>query len=200
MNLTVQFETMLAMIAAGLYVGAALDTYTRFVKRRRRFHLMTIVSDLFFWLVQSIIIFYVLFLVNNGQFRIYIIFALLCGYAAYQSLFRSSYIRLLNFVLACSAHVLRFVRFIFALLVIRPIKMILKLTFTLCMMIITSFVTASLFLLNIFWKLIRFMFAPLSRKLKLDDVFHKMVRSRFGQAVLKMGRKLADWRGKGNGK
>ncbi|HHY22293.1 MAG TPA: spore cortex biosynthesis protein YabQ, partial [Bacilli bacterium] len=135
MSLTIQVQTMLAMIGMGLYVGAALDTYGRFVKRRNTFHLVTAFNDILFWLVQGLFIFYILFSVNNGELRVYIFLALLCGYAAYQSLFRSIYLRLLEWFISFIVGFYRFMRKVFITIFIIPVKTILKLLFTLCMMI-----------------------------------------------------------------
>ncbi|TXK91444.1 spore cortex biosynthesis protein YabQ, partial [Parageobacillus sp. SY1] len=38
MSLTTQLATMLAMIGMGSWLGAALDTYNRFLKRQDRAH------------------------------------------------------------------------------------------------------------------------------------------------------------------
>ncbi len=88
MTLSTQFLTMLSMIGMGSLFGAMLDTYQRFLKRPKRKSLIVFINDLFFWIIQALLIFYTLFQVNNGELRFYIFLALLCGFAAYQSLFK----------------------------------------------------------------------------------------------------------------
>jgi len=96
MSLSVQFYTMLAMIAMGSFFGGTLDTYNRFLQRRKRKRWVVFVHDVLFWLCQSLLLFYVLFLVNAGEVRFYIFIALLCGFAAYQALFKNGYLKLLE--------------------------------------------------------------------------------------------------------
>ena len=196
MSLTIQFQTMLAMIGMGLYVGAALDTYGRFVKRRNVFHLLTAVNDILFWLVQGLFVFYVLFIVNNGELRVYIFLALLCGYAAYQSLFRKIYIRLLEWFISFIVSCFRLIRNIFLTIFVRPVKTILKLLFTLCMMIVTSLVTVVLFILKLLWRPIRFLLVKVSKLLKLDIGLKKVSHSRLVQTTKEIFRWLTSWRRK----
>lgn len=91
MTLTVQFMSMLSMAAMGVWLGAAIDTYSRFVGKRHSFDSRTALLDLSFWAVQAILIFYILYQVNFGEVRIFVFIALLLGYAMYQALFKSFY-------------------------------------------------------------------------------------------------------------
>ncbi|HEX6923159.1 MAG TPA: spore cortex biosynthesis protein YabQ, partial [Bacillales bacterium] len=74
MNLSVQFMTMAAMAVMGLWIGISVDTYGRFFYRggRRRWNVMQITGDLVFWLVQGLLVFFVLLNVNEGDVRIYV--------------------------------------------------------------------------------------------------------------------------------
>lgn len=96
MTLTVQFYTLITMIGMGSYFGAALDTYIRFLNRSVRKGWIVFINDFLFWVIQGLIIFYVLFLVNEGEFRLYLFLALLCGFAAYQALLKNIYKKLLE--------------------------------------------------------------------------------------------------------
>src|SRR6476660_4178123 len=91
MTLTTQFYTLLAMIGMGSFYGAALDTYSRFLKRSERKRWIVFVHDVLFWVIKGLLIFYVLFLLNEGAFRFYLFLALFCGFSAYQALFRNLY-------------------------------------------------------------------------------------------------------------
>ena len=75
----------------GQFLGAALDTYNRFLKRSERKPWIVFIHDVLFWVIQGLLIFYVLFLVNEGEFRFYLFLALFCGFAAYQALFQKLY-------------------------------------------------------------------------------------------------------------
>lgn len=121
MTLTTQFITMLAMIGMGSYFGLSLDTYNRFLQRSKRKSWFVFCNDILFWLLQGLSIFYVLFQVNQGELRFYIFLALLCGFAAYQSLLKKLYLHLLEFVIGLSMRIYRFFVKIFQVMVYKPI-------------------------------------------------------------------------------
>lgn len=121
MTLSTQFLTMLSMIGMGSLFGVMLDTYQRFLKRPNRKSWIVFINDLLFWFLQALIIFYVLFLVNNGELRFYIFIALLCGFAAYQSIFKGVYLKLLEITIGMVISVYRFMRKTFLLLIYKPV-------------------------------------------------------------------------------
>lgn len=122
MTLTIQFYTLLAMIGMGSCFGAALDTYNRFLKRTKRKAWFVFLNDFLFWIVQGLIIFYVLFLINEGEFRFYLFLALLCGFAAYQALLKKGYLKILETIITSVIITAKFVRKSFQLLIFQPIK------------------------------------------------------------------------------
>ncbi|WP_153127105.1 spore cortex biosynthesis protein YabQ [Peribacillus tepidiphilus] len=121
MSLTTQFYTLIAMIGMGSYFGAALDTYNRFLQRSKRNALIVFIHDLLFWLIQGFLIFYVLFLINQGELRFYLFLALLCGFSAYQALFRGIYKSLLEFVISLFKSTVKILTKIFMLGIYKPI-------------------------------------------------------------------------------
>ncbi|WP_044895785.1 spore cortex biosynthesis protein YabQ [Bacillus alveayuensis] len=133
MSLTTQFLTMLTMIGMGSYLGAALDTYGRFLQRQKRAHWVVFINDILFWVIQALIVFYVLLSVNEGELRFYIFLALLCGYAAYQSLFRVVYLKMLEFLIQTSLMIYRFVVKTCYYVIVRPFQFMLQLLLTLLM-------------------------------------------------------------------
>src|SRR5262245_25191931 len=98
MTLSTQFLSMLSMIGMGSLFGMMFDTYQRFLNRPKRNHWIVFFNDLLFWIIQALLIFYILFLVNNGELRFYIFIAILCGFAAYQSLLKGTYLKLLEII------------------------------------------------------------------------------------------------------
>ncbi|MGN1401648.1 MAG: spore cortex biosynthesis protein YabQ [Bacillus sp. (in: firmicutes)] len=106
----------------GSYFGASLDTYQFFLKRPVRNRILVFIYDLLFWLTQALLIFYVLFLVNEGELRFYLFLALLCGFSAYQALFKTGYMATLRMVIRIVIAILIFFRNLVNNLVIRPIK------------------------------------------------------------------------------
>lgn len=127
MSLTTQLETMLAMIGMGGWLGIALDTYNRFLRRSKRSRFIVFFNDLFFWLLQALFIFYVLLLTNDGELRVYIFLALLCGYAAYQSLFRHIYLKLLETMIRCCIALYRFFLRTCYYVIVQPLRLLLQL-------------------------------------------------------------------------
>jgi len=147
MSLTTQFYTMLAMVGMGGWLGAALDTYGRFLKRPLRARWVVFINDLLFWLVQGLILFYLLLLVNEGELRIYIFLAVLCGYAAYQSLLKKIYLQLLEIFIQTSLTIYRLFIRAGQLMIVKPI------VGTIQLLIAIILGTA-----NILWKLIKWGF------------------------------------------
>jgi spore cortex biosynthesis protein YabQ len=122
MTLAVQFETMLAMVLMGVWIGMAVDTYGRFIHEKRKWHWLHFINDLLFWLVQALLVFYVLLHVNQAEIRFYIFIALLCGYAAYRALFEKMYKKLLEWLVSVVVSFIRFFLRAFRLLILMPIK------------------------------------------------------------------------------
>lgn len=96
MTLTTQFVTILSMIGGGIVVGAALDTFERFFHKRNKKSWFEIVYQLGFWLCQAAFLFYLLYLANYGELRIYVFVAIVCGFAMYRSLLQKVYLKLLE--------------------------------------------------------------------------------------------------------
>jgi spore cortex biosynthesis protein YabQ len=122
MTLTVQFETMLAMLFMGIWIGMAVDTYGRFIHEKRKWHWLHFINDLLFWLVQALLVFYVLLHVNQAEIRFYIFIALLCGYAAYRALFETVYKKMLEWAVSVVVALARFIVRVFNVVVVMPIK------------------------------------------------------------------------------
>ncbi|MBD8005913.1 spore cortex biosynthesis protein YabQ [Bacillus norwichensis] len=122
MSLPVQFYTLLAMIGMGSLFGATLDTYQRFLKRGKRKRWIVFLNDLLFWFIQGALIFYVLFLVNYGEVRFYLLLALLCGFSAYQALFKKIYLKLLESLIQLIKSIARLIYRTAYLLVYKPFR------------------------------------------------------------------------------
>lgn len=170
MSLEVQFHTMITMVAMGIWIGLALDTYHRFIPKKKKFHWMTALCDLLFWVIQGLVVFYILLLVNEGQMRFYIVLALLCGYAAYKALFQKSYLRILEgiiqFFIIFYRTIKRFVQIFF----INPIKWLLKVIYTLCMMILSTMLTVFLWVVKIVWIPIKWLLIKIYKLTRLEQI------------------------------
>ncbi|EIJ80076.1 spore cortex biosynthesis protein YabQ [Bacillus methanolicus PB1] len=187
MTLSTQFITMLAMIGMGSFFGAALDTYNRFLQRTRRKKWFVFINDLLFWLLQALIIFYVLFLVNKGEIRFFIFIALLCGFAAYQSLVKQLYLRLLELAVSMFVATYKFTIKTIQMLIIKPLQSLFLLVISIIVMIgrglfslvkyvfkALTFIVKTLWwpsrgLLFFFWKLM-----PKNIKKIVEKLYNKM--------------------------
>ncbi|MGG0739894.1 spore cortex biosynthesis protein YabQ [Niallia taxi] len=125
MTLSTQFMTMLAMVGMGLFFGISLDTYQFFLKRAERKRIIVFFHDLLFWVLQGLLMFYVLFLVNQGEIRIYLILALLLGFAAYQALLKSIYLSFLKLIISVSVRFYQLTVKLVVNLIYKPIKTLL---------------------------------------------------------------------------
>lgn len=99
MTLHEQWLTMLTMIAGGIWLGFALETYRRLFYRLLAHALWAYVLETLFWLSQTILLFTLLYRVNHAALSIYVFLACLLGYSIYQVLFRNVYQTVLESVI-----------------------------------------------------------------------------------------------------
>jgi spore cortex biosynthesis protein YabQ len=161
MTLSTQFLTMLSMIGMGSLFGVMFDTYQRFLDRPNRKSWIVFFNDLLFWVIQALIIFYILFLVNNGELRFYIFVALLCGFAAYQALFKGVYLKFLELMINTVIAIYRFMKRAFQLLIYKPVLGIVQLVISIIVLLgrgifsLVKFVLkVLLFILKVLWSII----------------------------------------------
>lgn len=146
MTLTVQFYTMLSMVAMGIWLGASLDTYKLFVNREKTAKWLLVIHDLLFWLVQALIL-YVLLLTNEGEFRLYIFLAVALGFSMYQALMKQLYMNILKFMMMCVYQTALVLKRLVMSIVFQPIRWLL-----------TLIISAIMFLLHLLLRLVHFTF------------------------------------------
>jgi spore cortex biosynthesis protein YabQ len=188
MTLSTQFLTMLAMIGMGSLFGASLDTHNRFLKRSKRKSWIVFINDILFWLFQGLSIFYILFSVNMGELRFYIFLALLCGFAAYQSLFKKTYLKVLERVITFTISVYVFFVRAFRLLIIRPMQFLAATVLSLLVLagrglyaLVKWLLAVLLWVLKLLWKPIQLLFL----------LFWKLLPKKIKKSVEKLYNKLA---------
>jgi|SRR5699024_6800862 len=96
MTLHTQFVAMGAMIAGGMYLGMANETFRRFAPYLHRSIVLMYFAEIAFWLMQTMLLYYVLFRINYGELRFYLFIALIFGFLCYQQFLRKIYIAILN--------------------------------------------------------------------------------------------------------
>lgn len=160
MTLTTQFYTLITMIGMGSCFGASLDTYQLFLKRTERRRWIVFIHDLLFWLIQALLVFYVLFLVNQGELRFYSFLALVCGFAAYQALFKKSYLFILKIMIAFVKGILRLIKKICEVLLVKPILAVILLIVFLVKLLYTGLFSLVQMILKVVIWVIRVILVP----------------------------------------
>jgi spore cortex biosynthesis protein YabQ len=168
--------------------GAMFDTYQRFLNRPKRKQWIVFINDLLFWIIQAVIIFYTLFLVNNGELRFYIFLALICGFAAYQSLFKGIYLHLLEFVIKSIIAIIRLIKKTFHLLVYKPIVGLIQLIIIIIVAIGRGLLTLVKFISKVLLLIVKIILFPLQKILWL---FWKLLPKSIKKSVEKLYNKTA---------
>jgi spore cortex biosynthesis protein YabQ len=188
MTLSTQFLTMLSMIGMGSLFGAMLDTYQRFLKRPKRKSIIVFINDLFFWIIQALLIFYTLFQVNNGELRFYIFLALLCGFAAYQSLFKSLYLKLLEMVIQLVISVYRLIKKTYLILIYKPVIWLIQLVISIILLLGRGLYTLVKFILKVLLFVVKIILTPLQ---KIMLIFWNLLPKGLKKNVEKLYNKMA---------
>lgn len=188
MTLSTQFLTMLSMVGMGSLFGIMFDTYQRFLNRPKRKQWIVFFNDLLFWIIQALLIFYTLFLVNNGELRFYIFIALLCGFAAYQSILKGAYLQLLELLIDTVIFVYRFLRKMIHLLVYKPVFGLIHLVITIVLLVGRGFFTLVKFIFNALLFFIKAIYTPI---FKILLIIWKLLPKSIKKAVEKLYNKTA---------
>ncbi len=137
-----------------MYVGAAIDTFRRFERSWKHRVLFSYGMEIGFWLLQTLILFYLLYRVNQGELRFYIFLAILCGFATYKALFELLYQRLLELMIRFVVELYRFFARLVKGLVFQPIIWL----FRLLLLLLTGIWAVLLWLLTVIGKVCLFPF------------------------------------------
>ncbi len=145
MTLTVQFYTIVSMMLMGVFVGAAVDTYGRFM-HPSRWSIALFFSDILFWIVQGLLIFFVLLKVNEGEIRFYVFLALICGFAMYRALFQRLFNHVLNILIRFFNAFIRGAVKVVNTIILNPVKFTFRLLFRILIFFGGGFVAFGLFI------------------------------------------------------
>ncbi|MCM3729301.1 spore cortex biosynthesis protein YabQ [Neobacillus cucumis] len=188
MTLSTQFLTMLSMIGMGSLFGAMFDTYQRFLNRPKQKAWIVFINDILFWVIQALIIFYTLFIVNSGELRFYIFIALLCGFAAYQALFKGIYLRLLELLIQSVIAIYNFIRKMIQLLIYKPIVGLIQLVIIIILALGRGLLTLVKFVYKVLLFILKTIMFPLQ---KIVLLFWKLLPKSLKNTVEKLYNKTA---------
>lgn len=149
MTLSVQFITMISMVLSGFYLGIIQQTFRRLTTYWRDNAFLTYFLEIGFWLTQAGVIFYVLYHVNAGEVRLYVLLACLLGFSIYQVFAKKPYIRMLEVIIRIVSSIYHFIRRLFDKLLLSPLKWIITLIYRMIKTIFGWIITLLLFLLNV---------------------------------------------------
>ncbi|GAB3808167.1 spore cortex biosynthesis protein YabQ [Virgibacillus kimchii] len=158
MTLSTQFITMIAMTSGGFYLGLVLDTFRRFSSSWKHRVIFPYVMETSFWLMQTIILFYVLFRVNGGELRLYIFLACLLGFAIYQVFAARLYKKLLERIILVIKAIYRFMDRLIRVLIIHPIRWLLMLIISIILGLYKVIISVLSFLFRVIFTPIRWVF------------------------------------------
>ena len=188
MTLSTQFLTMLSMIGMGSLFGAMFDTYQRFLNRPKQKAWIVFINDILFWVIQALIIFYTLFVVNSGELRFYIFIALLCGFAAYQALFKAIYLRLLEMVIQSVIAIYNFIIKMLQILIYKPVIGLIQLLIMIILALGRGLITLVKFVFKIVLFILKIILVPLQ---KIMMLFWKLLPKGIKKTVDKLYNKTA---------
>lgn len=94
------------MTLGGIYVGMALETFRRFKRYFVKHNLFVGTLEVIFWVLQTIVLYFVLYKVNSGELRLYIFLACLLGFSIYQVLIKRLYQHVLEVAIKVVYHVI----------------------------------------------------------------------------------------------
>ncbi|RSL29037.1 spore cortex biosynthesis protein YabQ [Salibacterium salarium] len=168
MSLTVQFQTLATMMMMGLVIGLNLDFYQRLTVQVIRKVWTRAIGDILFWVVQALLVFYVLLQANEGELRVYVFFALLAGFVVYRKVGRPPFLSVLERGFTLADWLRRLSIAILQVILIYPLKFVLKLTTSSVMIgltLITNILSILMKLLLFPLKLIGYITAPLFKRI-----------------------------------
>ena len=124
MTLHVQFTTMIVMIVGGFYLGIALETFRRLSITWQKRLIWTYCLEILFWVSHAFILFYMLYRVNAGEIRVYVILACLLGFSKYQALAAPLYKRLLEHIIHLFRRLFQLIKNTIYYMLVIPIRWI----------------------------------------------------------------------------
>jgi len=188
MTLSTQFLTMLSMIGMGSLFGAMFDTYQRFLNRPKQKAWIVFINDILFWVIQALVIFYTLFIVNRGELRFYIFIALLCGFAAYQALLKGFYRRLLEMAIQTVIALYKFIRSMVQNLIYKPVVGLIQLLIMIILTLGRGLITLVKFIFKVLLFILKIIWFPIQKTLLL---FWKLLPKSIKKTVEKLYNKTA---------
>lgn len=121
MTLNTQLVTMIAMMLSGIYLGFATETFRRVAIHWKNNVYLKYAFEIIFWIVQTCLLFIVLYKVNEAEIRMYVFLACALGFSMYMVLFQATYRKLLELSIRITKSVIRWMLRLVHYTMIKPI-------------------------------------------------------------------------------
>lgn len=126
MTLHTQFITMIAIVISGIYLGFATETFHRLVKKWQGYTIVRYSLEVLYWIMQTCLLFYLLYQLNKGEMRFIFVPAGLLGYSMYIVLCQKWYVKWLEKIIYIVKTVISWVVKGMDALIVQPVIWLLK--------------------------------------------------------------------------
>lgn len=178
MTLSVQFMTIISMIIGGFYLGIMIDTFRRFTIYWKNNRFLTYFLEIIFWLGQMLILFYILYRMNAGEVRFYIIISCLLGFAMYKALAAPLYKKVLEQVIRVFLWIYHVIKKVLDMMIVAPLKWVLHIIITVLVFVFQLLLTCSLFILKVIFYPFKLFF----------QLVYSLLPNKFKKIIYKIGK------------
>lgn len=150
MSLSIQFLSLATMVVVGVYLGCMFDTLDRFSFHWKDRRIFAYLIEISFWLMQSLLLFYLLLLVNQGEVRFSYLIAVFLGFMIYQRIVAQWYKRVLEVIIRIVTAFYRFFYRAVEVLIVYPLRW----TFHVLLALVIFLFQLFCHILRLIWQLI----------------------------------------------
>jgi spore cortex biosynthesis protein YabQ len=122
------FQYVALLVACAWVMGAVFDVYNTVLTTSKWLRWLCPLLDFCFWLTAAVAVYYVIYRTDNGNLRVYTYVLLGLGYGLYWLLAHRVVIGVAYGVVAVIRVGIHFVQSLLTILLVRPITMVLRLT------------------------------------------------------------------------
>lgn len=108
-SLTSQLYAFLVTIITGIAIGILFDFYKVIRGLTRPRKAFTYLGDLAFWIIATLVVFFMLLIGNWGEIRFYVVIGVFAGTALYMKFFSKGFLRLLSGLILVVKKIIRFI-------------------------------------------------------------------------------------------
>lgn len=115
------------MIIGGVYLGFATETFRRVSIHWKNQKIVTYFLEISYWMIQTCLLFFVLYQVNDGELRVYVFLACILGFSIYVVIFKEIYKRFLEWTFNVILTIVKGIIKVIDTLILRPVKWMIQL-------------------------------------------------------------------------